>query len=74
MLKKFEELLVIAIALFLTGCAEWQDNKLVKQQAVTFENEIAYRQRREIELENKLKKANETISKLEQQLECQKEN
>ena len=41
--------------------------------SVTFENEIAYRQRKEIELENKLKKANETIAKLEKQLECQKE-
>ena len=46
------------------------ENGLVKEQAVTFEQEIAYRQRKEIELENKLKKANELIVKLEKQLEC----
>ncbi len=57
----------------LYGC-EFQENSLVKDQAVTFEQEIAYRQRKEIELENKLKKANEIISKLEKQLECKKEN
>ncbi len=57
----------------LYGC-EFQENSLVKDQAVTFEQEIAYRQRKEIELENKLKKANEIISKLEKQLECKKED
>lgn len=56
------------------GCDEFSENRLVKNQAVTFEEEISYRQRKEIELENKLKKANETIAKLEQQLECKKED
>ena len=46
----------------------------LKSKAVTFEEEISYRQRKEIELENKLKIANENIAKLEQQLECKKEN
>ena len=56
------------------GCDEFRENQLVKNQAVTFEEEISYRQRKEIELENKLKLANENIAKLEQQLECKKEN
>ena len=72
MFKRCEELLIIAIALFLTGCAEWQENKLIKQQAVTFENEISYRQRKEIELENKIKKKQEEIDSLKLQLECKK--
>ena len=56
------------------GCDEFRENQLVKNQAVTFEEEISYRQRKEIELENKLKLANENIAKLEQQLECKKED
>ena len=55
------------------GCDEFRENQLVRNQAVTFEEEISYRQRKEIELENKLKIANENIAKLEQQLECKKE-
>ena len=51
------------------GC-DFAESGLVKEQAVTFEEEIAYRQRKELELERKLKKANETIAKLERQLEC----
>ena len=43
---------------------------MVKEQAITFEQEIAYRQRKEIELEGKLQKANERIEKLESQLAC----
>ena len=65
-------LFIILFIIGVNGC-EFQESQLVKEQAVTFENEIAYRQRKEIELENKLKKANETIAKLEKQLECQKE-
>lgn len=49
---------------------DFAESGLVKEQAVTFEEEIAYRQRKELELERKLKKANETIDKLERQLEC----
>ena len=67
--------LVIFILLLIIGCmsCEFAETNLVKEQAGTFENEIAYRQRKEIELENKLKRANETIVKLEKQLECKKE-
>ena len=63
-------IIFVVIVLELTGCDEFRENQLVKDQAITFEQEIAYRQRKEIELENKLKKANEIISKLEKQLEC----
>ena len=38
------------------GCDEFRENQLVRNQAVTFEEEISYRQRKEIELENKLTK------------------
>ena len=64
-------ILFVLLFMALYGC-EFQENSLVKDQAVTFEQEISYRQRKEIELENKLKKANENIAKLEQQLECRK--
>ena len=56
------------VCLIIVGC-EFTESLLVKEQAVTFEQEIAYRQRKEIELEGKLKKANEIIAKLERQLE-----
>ena len=61
--------LITFLCVILVGC-EFTESQLVKEQAVTFEQEIAYRQRKELELEGKLKKANETISKLERQLEC----
>ena len=60
------------VCLIIVGC-EFTESQLVKEQAVTFEQEIAYRQRKEIELEGKLKKANATIAKLERQLECKEE-
>ena len=60
------------VCLIIVGC-EFTESQLVKEQAVTFEQEIAYRQRKEIELEGKLKKANEMIAKLERQLECKEE-
>ena len=61
--------LVVFLCLILVGC-DFAESHLVKEQAVTFEQEIAYRQRKELELEGKLKRANETIAKLERQLEC----
>ena len=61
--------LVVFLCLILIGC-DFAESHLVKEQAVTFEQEIAYRQRKELELEGKLKRANETIDKLERQLEC----
>ena len=63
---------LIFACLVIVSC-EFTESQLVKEQAVTFEQEIAYRQRKEIELEGKLKKANETIAKLERQLECKEE-
>ena len=60
---------VIFVCLVIVSC-DFAESGLVKEQAVTFEEEIAYRQRKELELERKLKKANETIAKLERQLEC----
>ena len=69
----FVSVLFVVILIELVGCSEFQENQLVKDQAITFEQEISYRQRKEIELENKLKKANEMITKLEKQLECKKE-
>ena len=60
---------LIFVCLVIVSC-EFTESQLVKEQAITFEQEIAYRQRKENELEGKLKKANETISKLERQLEC----
>ena len=63
---------LIFVCLVIVSC-EFTESQLVKEQAVTFEQEIAYRQRKEIELEGKLKKANETIKKLERQLECKEE-
>jgi len=64
--------LITFLCVILVGC-EFTESQLVKEQAVTFEQEIAYRQRKEIELEGKLKKANEIIAKLERQLECKED-
>ena len=65
MLKSFFAM----ICFLLIGC-EFTENQLVKEQAVTFEQEIAYRQRKELELEGKIKQANDKIKSLERQLEC----
>ena len=63
---------LIFVCLVIVSC-DFAESGLVKEQAVTFEEEIAYRQRKELELERKLKKANETIAKLERQLECKED-
>ena len=65
MLKSFFAM----ICFLLIGC-EFTENQLVKEQAVTFEQEIAYRQRKELELEGKIKQATDKIKSLERQLEC----
>ena len=70
MSEKIRVTIAIIIAFILTGCDEFRENQLVKEQAVTFENEIAYRQRKEIELENKIKIQQEKIDSLTLQLEC----
>ena len=66
---------VLFILLFIIGIngCDFQENRLVREQAVTFEQEIAFRQRKEIELENKIKKQQEEISSLHKQLECREE-
>ena len=61
--------LFVCLIVFVTSC-EFTENQLVKEQAVTFEQEIAYRQRKELELEGKIKQANDKIKSLERQLEC----
>ena len=60
---------LIFVCLVIVGC-EFTESQLVKEQAVTFEQEIAYRQRKELELEGKIKQANDKIKSLERQLEC----
>ena len=61
--------LIMVMCVMLIGC-EFTESQLVKEQAVTFEQEIAYRQRKELELEGKIKQANDKIKSLERQLEC----
>jgi len=61
--------LITFLCVILVGC-EFTESQLVKEQAVTFEQEIAYRQRKELELEGKIKQANDKIKSLERQLEC----
>ena len=61
--------LFVCLIVFVISC-EFTENQLVKEQAVTFEQEIAYRQRKELELEGKIKQANDKIKSLERQLEC----
>ena len=63
---------LIFACLVIVSC-EFTESQLVKEQAVTFEQEIAYRQRKEMELEGKLRKANETIAKLERLIECRED-
>ena len=65
---------VLFILLFIIGIngCDFQENRLVREQAVTFEQEIEFRQRKEIELENKIKKQQEEIGSLQKQLECNK--
>ena len=62
-------LMLVCLIVAIVGC-EFTENQLVKEQAVTFEQEIAYRQRKELELEGKIKQANDKIKSLERQLEC----
>ena len=59
----------VCLIVVIVGC-EFTENQLVKEQAITFEQEIAYRQRKELELEGKIKQANDKIKSLERQLEC----
>ena len=65
-------LFIMASCLIIVSC-EFTESQLVREQAVTFEQEIAYRQRKELELEGKLKKANDKIKSLERQLECRED-
>ena len=63
---------ILFFILFIVGInsCDYQSDKLISEQATTFEQELYFRQRKEIELENKIKKQQEIINKLERQLEC----
>ena len=64
--------IIIFILLFIiaiNGC-DYRTNKLLTEQSTTFEKELAYKQRRQNELEYKVKIQQEEIRKLERQLEC----
>ena len=63
---------ILFFILFIVGInsCDYQDNKLITKQAVTFEQELSFRQRKEIELKNDIQKKQEYINKLERQLEC----
>ena len=63
-------LFILVMGLLLSGGCDFAESHLVKEQAITFEQEIACRQRKELELEGKLRKANEQVEKLEAQLQC----
>ena len=64
----------ILFILFLCFGCDYQNNKLVSEQATTFEQELSFRQRKEIELKNDIQKKQEYINKLERQLECKDKN
>ena len=55
--------------LVINGC-DYRTNKILTEQSTTFEKELAYKQRRQNELEYKVKIQQEEIRKLERQLEC----
>ena len=64
--------IIIFILLFIIGIngCDYRSNKLLTEQSTTFEKELAYKQRRQNELEYKVKIQQEEIRKLERQLEC----
>ena len=62
--------LILIVCLVLSVGCDFAESQLVKEQAITFEQEIAYRQRKEIELEGKIAKAEKRIKQLESQLAC----
>ena len=62
--------LILIMCLVLSVGCDFAESQLVKEQAITFEQEIAYRQRKEIELEGKIAKAEKRIKQLESQLAC----
>ena len=55
--------------LVINGC-DYRTNKILTEKSTTFEKELAYKQRRQNELEDKVKIQQEEIRKLERQLEC----
>jgi len=63
--------LFVCLIVFVISC-EFTENQLVKEQAVTFEQEIAYRQRKELELEGKIKQANDKIKSFGKAIRMQK--
>ena len=59
----------IVSLIVMNGC-DYRTNKLLTEQSTTFEKELAYKQRRQNELEYQVKIQQEEIKKLERQLEC----
>ena len=55
--------------LVINGC-DYRTNKILTEQSTTFEKELAYKQRRQNELEYQVKTQQEKMRKLERQLEC----
>ena len=68
----FVILMVSVWFLFLLGC-DIRNNALIREQSETFEKELRYRQKTEIELSNKLQVSQERIAKLEKQLQCREQ-
>lgn len=62
-------IVLIAFLLFILSC-DLRENALIRDQAETFEKELKYRQKQEVEISNKLQVSQEKVKKLELQLEC----
>lgn len=64
--------ILLFILLFIIGVnsCDYRTNKLLTEQSTTFEKELAYKQRRQNELEYQVKTQQEKMRKLERQLEC----
>ena len=58
------------VSLIVMNSCDYRTNKLLTEQSTTFEKELAYKQRRQNELEYQVKIQQEEIKKLERQLEC----
>ena len=58
------------VSLIVMNSFDYRTIKLLTEQSTTFEKELAYKQRRQNELEYQVKIQHEEIKKLERQLEC----
>jgi len=68
-MSKIKFVIIVIMMLLISSC-DYQNNKLITEQATTFEQELSFRQRKEIELKNDIQKKQEYINKLERMLEC----